>query len=180
MWVIHLLPVRVVWPTFQVYSKELEKFFLVHNDKTSSTVHLCTFLKYRKEESTLWNAPAGKVTLYRKHSWQTKHSWLLSLGRNFTIHKFINWCCYHPNVSVVGSHFVLKLDRQIQTVSLTQHWLCNCFFTHNIWPAQLIQLFGAFDSGARKFLCLVVGGGGDCAGTWWRKMSFGSQMKCAL
>lgn len=84
MGMIHLLPVRVVWPTFQVYSKELEKFFLVvvvHNHRTSSTVHLCTFLKYKKEEITLWNATAGKVTLYRKH----QHFWLLSLGRNFTM-----------------------------------------------------------------------------------------------
>lgn len=82
MWMILLLPVRVVWPTFQAYFKELGKLFLivvVHNHRTSSTVHLCTFLKYKKEESSLWNAPAGKVTLYRKH----QHSWLLSLGRNF-------------------------------------------------------------------------------------------------
>lgn len=72
----------------QVYSKELGKLFLVviHNHSTSLTVHLCTFLKYKEEENTLWNATAGKVTLYRKH----QHSWLLSFGRNsmmaFLIH----------------------------------------------------------------------------------------------
>lgn len=49
-------------------------------------MHLCIFLKYKKEESPLQNYTAGKVTLHRKY----QNSWLLILRRNFRIFKYTN------------------------------------------------------------------------------------------